>query len=412
MILSQSNHLSAKNCMETIRKPRLALRSTNRISTASLLLLLLPAPVEAQFDYTTNDGAIIIMRYTGAGGPVIIPSEIDGLPVKDIEGFCGGTSATDITVPDSVTNIGRNAFAYCCSLTNVTLGSGVATIGEDAFFYYAPCASLITITVDPSNLFFGSVDGVLFNRSQTTLIMYPKGRAGNYTVPGGVTAIGPGAFQQCDKLTSVTLPNGITNIGDNAFANAGELGQSILTNISLPDTITTIGNYAFFGLNSHIGRFQGFEGSTVTTLIIPGTVSSIGDFSFEFISLTAIFFLGNAPKLGDQGWLYHFDQYSNAPVVYHLPGTTGWGAIYGGLPTMLWNPQIQTTAPNFGVRTNQFGFAISGSSNLAVVVEASTKLDNTIWLPVSTNILTGGSSYFNDPNWINYPSRFYRLRPL
>jgi hypothetical protein len=62
------------------------------------------------------------------------------------------------------------------------------------------------------------------------------------------------------------------------------------------------------------------------------------------------------------------------------------------------------------VRTNRFGFDITGSSNLVIVVEASTNLANLVWLPVSTNNLTGGSAYFSDPQWTNYPSRFYRLR--
>jgi hypothetical protein len=53
---------------------------------------------------------------------------------------------------------------------------------------------------------------------------------------------------------------------------------------------------------------------------------------------------------------------------------------------------------------------INGSSNLAIVVEACTNLANPIWLPVGTNTLSGGSSYFRDAQWMNYPARFYRLR--
>lgn len=65
---------------------------------------------------------------------------------------------------------------------------------------------------------------------------------------------------------------------------------------------------------------------------------------------------------------------------------------------------------SFGVRTNQFGFNITGNSNLVVVVEACTNPANPAWSPVGTNTLTGGSSYFGDPRWTNYPRRFYRLR--
>jgi hypothetical protein len=71
---------------------------------------------------------------------------------------------------------------------------------------------------------------------------------------------------------------------------------------------------------------------------------------------------------------------------------------------------LQASGPNFGVRTNQFGFTIIGNDGLFVVVEATTNLFNPTWFPVSTNTLTGGSSYFSDPQWTNHPTRFYRLR--
>ena len=71
--------------------------------------------------------------------------------------------------------------------------------------------------------------------------------------------------------------------------------------------------------------------------------------------------------------------------------------------------QAQTSGANFGVRTNRFGFNITGTSGLVVVVEVCTNLTNPVWSPLSTNTLTGGSSYFSDANWRNYPNRFYRL---
>jgi hypothetical protein len=61
------------------------------------------------------------------------------------------------------------------------------------------------------------------------------------------------------------------------------------------------------------------------------------------------------------------------------------------------------------VRTNQFGFNITGTTNAVVVVEASTNLTNPTWSRLGTNILNGGASYFNDPQWTNYSGRFYRL---
>jgi Beta-propeller repeat len=81
-----------------------------------------------------------------------------------------------------------------------------------------------------------------------------------------------------------------------------------------------------------------------------------------------------------------------------------------GAPTTATSPTIQTADASFGVRTNRFGFNITSATNLVVVVEASTNLTNPVWIPVSTNAITGGTSYFSDPQWTNYPGRFYRIR--
>jgi hypothetical protein len=73
-------------------------------------------------------------------------------------------------------------------------------------------------------------------------------------------------------------------------------------------------------------------------------------------------------------------------------------------------PQVQSNGASFGVQMNQFGFNITGTSGLVIVVEACTNLANPIWFPVQTNTLpTVGSSYFSDPAWTNYPGCFYRL---
>ena len=103
-------------------------------------------------------------------------------------------------------------------------------------------------------------------------------------------------------------------------------------------------------------------------------------------------------------------------TVYYLPGTTGWDnfALLTGLPTVLWNPQAQNDS-SFGVQNNQFGFNIAGSSNLVIVVEACTNFASPVWQPVQTNTLntfigTNGTSYFSDPQYANYPARFYRFR--
>ena len=99
-------------------------------------------------------------------------------------------------------------------------------------------------------------------------------------------------------------------------------------------------------------------------------------------------------------------RFSDKAIVYYLPETTGWDSMFGGRPAVLWNPQVLTSDASFGVRAGQFGFTITGTSGLVIVVEASADLANPVWTPVGTNTLTGGSSYFSDPQWTNYPSPF------
>jgi hypothetical protein len=158
--------------------------------------------------------------------------------------------------------------------------------------------------------------------------------------------------------------------------------------------VTDIADYGFLACGN------------LTSITISRSVTKIGDWAFEECrSLSAVYFLGNAPSLG----IFAFDS-NDAAVSYYLPGATGWSTTYGGLPTIPWNPRVLTTAPNFGVHTNAFGFLITGTSNLVVVVVASADPAAAAWLPLSTNTLTAGSSYFSDPNWTKYPARFYRLR--
>ena len=115
-------------------KPKCAAKPCFKVLLPLLLLLTLPAVVQAQFNFTTNNGAITITGYTGSGGDVTFPDATNGWPVTSIGVFAfSQTSLTSVTIPDSVTNIAYDAFYYCTSLLSVKLGKSITSIGNGAF---------------------------------------------------------------------------------------------------------------------------------------------------------------------------------------------------------------------------------------------------------------------------------------
>src|ERR1039457_3061914 len=109
----------------------------------------LPAVVQAQFTFITNNGAITITGYTGSGGAVVIPSTTNGFTVTTIgtNAFFYNQNIISVTIPNSITNIGDYAF-FGSSLTNVTIPASVTSIGEAPF---TACPSLTAITVNINN---------------------------------------------------------------------------------------------------------------------------------------------------------------------------------------------------------------------------------------------------------------------
>jgi hypothetical protein len=364
----------------------------------------------------------------------------------------------DYTVPLGVTRIENYALGNCRNLATVAVPGSVTNIGPYAFDTGGN--NLTAITVNASNIFYSSLDGVLFNKNRTTLIQCPGAKAGDYNVPNSVTNIESAAFSFCTRLTGIAMPEGVIRLGGFAFGFCTSLTNltipnsvrsiessafshcSNLTNVRIPGGVTNVEGSTFsycYKLTSvsipygvtNIGGWAFYDCTNLTEVSIPNGVSSIGDWAFyncvaltnltipssvtridswAFVSCTSIkkiYFEGNAPTIGSPVF--------PGAVIYYLPGTTGWGPTFGGLPTALWvlpRPLILNNSPAFGVQTNGFGFIISWATNVPVVVEASIDLVNSAWFPLATNSLTNGWTYFSDLGYLNYPLRLYRVRSL
>ncbi len=143
-----------------------------------------------------------------------------------------------IDLPEKLTSIGDSAFCDCDLLANITLPASVTSIGEAPFVL---CDNLTNINVSDENAYYSSIDGVLLNKEQTSIIVYPTGKIESpYIVPNTVTTIENNAFAYCSNLTSIITSTALTTIGDNAFADC-----SNLTDITLYDNLESIGNEAF-----------------------------------------------------------------------------------------------------------------------------------------------------------------------
>jgi hypothetical protein len=222
----------------------------------------------------------------------------DSVTTIELGAFSGCTRLTSVTIPQGVTTIGQSAFSGCTRLTSVTIPGSVTTFGDYAF---SDCSSLTGITVDTSNANYSSQDGVLFNKNKTTLIKYPQGKNGSYSIPGSVTTIGTQAFVYCTSLNSITIPGSVITSGDSAFYNCTSLNS-----ITIPSSVITIEQSAFDGCTgltsvtiqqgiNTIGDFA-FGGCTsLTSVTIPDSVTTIGGGAFAgCTSLTSVTFAENS----------------------------------------------------------------------------------------------------------------------
>ena len=198
----------------------------------------------------------------------------------------------EVTIGNSVTEIGSSAFSCCSGLTSITIPNSVTRIAPSAFEF---CQDLTSITIPNS---VTEIDSCVFYYSGLTSI----------TIPSSITKIGPSAFSHCHDLTSITIPNSVTEIDSRAFSYSGLASITIpnsvtriapsafefcqdLTSITIPNSVTEIDSCAFYY-------------SGLTSITIPSSITKIGPYAFEFCQdLTGITIPNSVTSIGD--WAFY-----------------------------------------------------------------------------------------------------------
>lgn len=338
-----------------------------------------------------SDGTMEITSYKGRRRYISVPEYIEGKLVTSIGdyAFSGEHNLREVSLPDGINNIGAGAFYNCSNLVKIEIPKAVTKIGNEAFynnvrlseigfaadsslkvigeFAFAYCSSLTrfelpasvesvfgssfagtvslgSVSVAVGNKNYRSEGGVLYNNTLSTLVVYPAGLSGDFTIPESVLSINSYAFAftRADKielsnvrsiggcafvsasLSSVTIPDSVHTLGEGAFMHASRLsavtlgsgiseisgnafyGAVSLKEIFIPENIKFIGEYAFWGSalsevtfaeKSKLEKIGGyaFAATPIIEISLPEPLTEIGEYAFsDCVLLSAVDFGENA----------------------------------------------------------------------------------------------------------------------
>lgn len=224
---------------------------------------------ESDYMYKIINGEVTVNQYIGGESAVVIPETIEGCPVRKIKNdFLKDSHVSEVTYPASFTVF--SGLSNCPDLKVIRFSTAPERITEPFCF----CEGLTEIDI-PDGGDYRTVDGIVYTADGKTLVAYPRGRTGSFTVPADVEAIGQRAF--CGSaLSEIVFSDGVKTIGDYAFARAEKL-----TEVTVPASVRTIGACAFS--ESGIERITlsegleeidllAFEKTKITELYLPDSV--------------------------------------------------------------------------------------------------------------------------------------------
>jgi uncharacterized protein YjdB len=379
-----------------------------------------------------------ITAFSGPGGPVAVPAQVNNITVTGIgqeafenqaaitaitlpttvktieyEAFfgCSGLTAVTLTAPAELQTIGPSAFDGCTALTGIAIPDPVKSIGLGAF---NGCTKLATVTISANSQLESIGGNAFFCCTALTTINIPQqvislgggafqhcGALDTVTIAGNLTAIESDTFLDCRALTAITLPESVESIGYGAFSFCRKL-----TSIAIPQKVTALGAYAFDNCEMlETVTFSGtptlktidekaFKGCTkLINIEIPMTVTALGDYAFENCPvLSTITFRGPTPTLGSEAiaagtTIRHYANYSGydgwtgytKELILAAPTQTALQIANSGSPsvTVNWSTVANATGYDVFVReaAGTYGTAIASVAGGVTTAEI-TGLDS------------------------------------
>lgn len=176
-----------------------------------------------------------------------------------------------IVLPLQTTKIEADAFRNCSSLHTIEVPTLVESIETSA-----GCTALSEINVQAGNSHYSSKDGVLLSGDGKSILWFPMGKEGEYTLPSTVTTVGDYAFRNC-RIETFHFADGLTSIGKYAFYN------SSVKEVSLPSTVKQIPT----------GLFQ--KCANLTTVHLGKNTEMLGDYVFDGCPITNLYISAPTP---------------------------------------------------------------------------------------------------------------------
>ena len=235
------------------------------------------------------------------GSDIVVPDEIDGIPVTYVRGLTA--DLTSIKLPSSLIKIKDDAFNSMDTLKSLVIDGGAPNLNELGERSFSGCSNIEELDLSNSKLTSIPEGAFAYCKNLKTI-----------KLPSTITSIGDEAFYNCQSLTNIKGLDkcNLKSIGSAAFSNCKALenldfskstftdvpskafnGCSTLAKITLPNTLTTIGGYAFYACYSipqldlsntaltTLENYALYQMRETTKFSLPDSISSIGTHAFS-----------------------------------------------------------------------------------------------------------------------------------